>query len=177
MEKIAKGILAIVVSAVMLAQPLRVRAEDGAQVNEDCIVTDQLVGELLDWVSDHTKYDVATVRSDVPEISFCRTGDNIVYHDEHMIVESDTEALYDTRNRKIYLVGTWNADRPNDVSVLLHELIHAVQFDNRTWRCLGQPEWEAYKLQEKWLAERGIKANFDWLVIYMISRCTKDIHP
>jgi hypothetical protein len=61
--------------------------------------------------------------------------------------------------------------------VLLHELVHAVQFDNRSWDCLGAPEWQAYKMQEAWLAEHGISADFDWLLIYMQSRCPRDIHP
>lgn len=174
---IAKAIMAILVSAIMLIQSPRSLADETAPAREDCIVPQRLFGELLDWITEHTDYDVSKARNEMPEIHFCQSGDDIVYHDEHMIVEGDTEALYDTQKRKIYLVGSWNADNPRHVSVLLHELIHAVQFDNRKWRCLGQPEWEAYKLQEKWLQEQGLEADFDWLVIYMISRCTRDIHP
>jgi hypothetical protein len=61
--------------------------------------------------------------------------------------------------------------------VLLHELIHHVQLANRDYECLEQPEWEAYQLQEAFLAEHGIASGFDWLQIYFLSQCPRDIHP
>ena len=162
--------------AVLLHLPLA-HAEDGPENPQTCIVSDSLTGELLDWISGNTDYDVSPVRNNMPEISFCQAGDDILYHDEHMIVEPNTEALYDTRKRRILLVGSWSQTNTRDIGNLLHELIHAVQFDNREWTCLGQPEWETYKLHEKWLAENGVEADFDWFMIYMISRCPRDIHP
>jgi len=41
----------------------------------------------------------------------------------------------------------------------------------------GKAEWEAYKLQEAWLAEQGLASGFDWPQIFLLSRCPWDVHP
>ena len=79
--------------------------------------------------------------------------------------------------RRIHLVRPWDASNTKDRSRLLHELIHDVQYINRGWTCKEEPEWEAYKLQEAWLAAQGVASEFDWLHIFMLSRCPRDIRP
>lgn len=66
---------------------------------------------------------------------------------------------------------------PRDVSILLHELTHHVLFTNRSYACLQESEWEAYKLQEAYLEENEIASGFGWLQIYFLSKCPSDIHP
>lgn len=136
-----------------------------------------LVEELLGWIEARTDYDVAAARAAPPEILFCQTGDSIEYEGNDILVEPGLRAAYDLTSQRIFLVLPWDPDDPRHVSALLHELVHHVQLLNRAWECPEATEWEAYDLQAQWLAENRIDPGFDWLWIYMISRCPRDIHP
>lgn len=139
--------------------------------------SETLIADLLRWIGGATGYDITAALAKPPEIDFCITGEVIPYEDDIMTVPDDLRAAYDWPNRRILLVRPWTADDPRDRAALLHELIHHVQLLNRSYECPQAPEWEAYKLQEAWLAENRIEAGFDWLVIYMASRCPRDHHP
>lgn len=136
-----------------------------------------LVAELTRWIGAHTDYDIAHTLHTPPAVNFCKTGEVITYEGQDLLVDPQLRAAYELSSRKIFLVLPWSADNPRHVSALLHELIHDVQMLNREWPCIGAPEWEAYKLQEKWLLARGIDPEFDWMAVYMWSRCPRDVHP
>ncbi len=149
-------------------------------VDPDCVapgaspapaVTRSALDGLIGWIALKTDYDLSVVYSHPPEIVFCQVGEIVDYEAEGLIVDEVLAAAYDLSRRRIYLVQPWTAEEPFDLSVLLHELIHAVQLDNRDWPCPGAPEWEAYRLQSLWLRERGIAVKFDWSAIYKLSRC------
>lgn len=99
------------------------------------------------------------------------------YEETRVLVDEHLRAVYDWPHQRVLIVAPWDAENPRDVSVLLHELVHHVQLADRAWPRLQAPEWEAYTLQERWLEERGIESGFDWLQIYFLSRCPRDIHP
>ncbi len=89
-----------------------------------------------------------------------------------------TRGLYDAATGTVYLVGPWSMDRAQDVSVLLHELVHHRQAGARHWYCGGAQEPEAYELQSEWLAERGLSARIDRIAVVLEAGCTpRDIHP
>ncbi|SMX22988.1 DUF6647 family protein [Boseongicola aestuarii] len=138
------------------------------------VVTRNDLDTLIGWIALKTDYDLSSVYHDPPEIVFCEVGDVVDYETDGLLVDELLAAAYDLSRRRINLVRPWAADDPYDLSVLLHEVIHAVQLDNRKWPCLGAPEWEAYALQSLWLAEHGIVPDFDWDFIYMISLCPTD---
>ncbi len=140
------------------------------------LATDQL-DKLIRWIGAHTDYDISASLADPPTVSLCRTGETILYEGLGVVVDEGIRAAYDTKRRHIFLVAPWSANDAMDVSRLLHELVHDVQFLNRGWDCPQETEWDAYKLQEAWLAERGIDPGFDWLWIYFHARCPQDIHP
>ena len=134
-------------------------------------VPKDLINDLVSWIAMNTDYDVSLVYRMPPEIAFCEIGDIVPYEDADLLVEPALRAAYDLQSRRIHLVEPWSEERPYDVSVLLHELIHDVQLSNHDWECVGAPEFEAYWLQDKWLAEKGIRPGFDWEVIRRLSRC------
>mgnify|MGYP001823069806 CR=1 FL=1 len=144
---------------------------------EACPVPDAVVEELLGWIAANTGYDVAKTAANMPSIETCASGEIIDYAHEKTIVDEGIKGLYDFDARRIFLVEPWDLADPADLGVLLHELVHAVQLDNRPWECVGAPEWEAYKLHEAWLNERGLTGDFDWLQVYFNARCPRDIHP
>ena len=132
---------------------------------------------LLDWIAEASGYDVGALRRDPPEIVFCDIGDLIDYEGAGLMVEPYMHAAYDLPAHRIHLVRPWDASDPKSLSELLHELVHVAQLAARDWRCVGEPEWEAYKLQERWLIEQGAPTDFNWLVIYRLSRCPGDGFP
>ena len=92
-----------------------------------------------------------------------------------------TMGLYDHEKKIVYLNHTLK--KQNKVihdSVLLHELIHHMQFHNKVkFRCLGELEEIAYMLQDKWLQKKGKKSVFEELEIsplyfYIIIQCPEE---
>lgn len=130
-----------------------------------------LLDELVGWIAIHTMYDVGTTWRDPPEIAFCAVGGTIDYEGRELLVDPALRAAFDLPSRTIHIVEPWAADSLIDRSILLHELIHDVQLLNRDWECIGAPEWEAYRLQDKWLQERGVSLPFDWPAIRRLSTC------
>lgn len=156
-------------------------AESDVAIDRDCtlpmssaapVVTRSELDRVIGWIALRTDYDLSLVYRDPPEIVFCQVGEMVDYETEGLLVDELLAAAYDLSRRRIYLVQPWTAEDPFDLSVLLHELIHAAQLDNRDWPCPGAPEWEAYTLQALWLRERGVFPNFDWKAIYRLSQCT-----
>jgi hypothetical protein len=85
--------------------------------------------------------------------------------------------LFDPATGTVYLIKPWNPRNPRDVSVLLHELVHHRQAPGH-WYCPQAQEWDAYRLQARWLEELGIEAGFYWPAIALESSCVRrDIHP
>ena len=68
--------------------------------------------------------------------------------------------LYNNETRTVILNKDFWRASVKDQSILLHELIHHMQYSNN-WdqyrkKCKGDIEKEAYDLQEKWLEQRGL---------------------
>lgn len=153
------------------------KTKERVAVDDPDDVQPSLIDSLLDWVELNTQYDVSQTMSDPPVVDFCKVGELIEYEDRQVIVDTHLNAAYDSQRRRINIVGQWSPDNIRDQSILLHELVHDVQLQNREWYCLQQPEWEAYQLQDAWLQEQGVDSGFDWLYIYFLSRCPRDHHP
>lgn len=136
-----------------------------------------VVCRLLRWIGDNTSYDVTQELADPPEIGFSETGATIRYGGEELIVEPHLRALYEAEQRRIILALPWSISDARDMSRLLHELIHDVQFQSRTWPCPQATEWEAYHLQDRWLHENGVSSHFNWLEIRIWSRCDTRVRP
>jgi len=140
-------------------------------------VPQSVVDDLLDWIAEATDYSVGDTRTNPPDITFCSIGDIIPYETDHVLVNDTLSGVYDLPNRRIILVRPWDPGDIRDRSVLLHELIHHVQLNNRSYACVEAPEWEAYQLQEAYLNQHDIASGFDWLQIFFLSQCPRTIHP
>jgi len=152
-------------------------------VRTDATTTDPvpdvlLINTLLRWIGAHSDYDVSAFLDHPPVVRFCDCGDHVHYEGRTLVVTSQVEGFYDKLDNIITLVKPWRADDPYNLSTLLHELTHVVQYHDHDWLCWQRTEWEAYKLQEAWLLERGVDPGFNWLQIQMLSDCRpRDIHP
>ena len=134
-----------------------------------------LMNSLENWLDREGRYprrtDPATVR--LITTSEAMPSSALVNYSN-----STRRGFYDPQSSTIYLVEPWSQDNPHDASVLLHELVHHRQQMARNWECPNAQELPAYRLQDKWLAERGLKARVNWLAVLIESSCSpRDIHP
>lgn len=134
-------------------------------------VPEALFDQLIGWIALHTSHDVSLAYQTPATLSYCDVGEAIEYGNTNIIVEKPLRAAFDRAKRHIYLVQPWSPVRPIDQSVLLHEMIHDIQYYSKDWECTGAAEPEAYRLQAKWLLEHGIDPKFDWQSIVEQSRC------
>jgi hypothetical protein len=66
------------------------------------------------------------------------------------------EAIYSDQDHSIYLPDGWRAEDLRARSVLLHELVHHLQYLNHVKAtCESEYELQAFKLQVAWLDEQG----------------------
>jgi len=76
----------------------------------------------------------------------------------------DVYAVYDDSKRTVYLHKQWNAARPADMSLLVHELVHHIQnVGALKFSCPQEREKDAYEAQRTWLAQfdRTLEQEFE----------------
>ena len=77
--------------------------------------------------------------------------------DNNVEVAGTPKALYDHTKSTILVASGFTSDTILNQSILLHELIHHLQFFNKyneEVECNGKLEQQAYTLQNKWLLEK-----------------------
>jgi hypothetical protein len=141
------------------------------------LVPETLVADLLEWIGARTDYDVSRALDRPPRVLFAEEGTRIAYEGRELDIGPTLSATYDAYSREIHLKCPWSAADRHDVSTLLHELVHDVQYYNRLWPCPRDAEWEAYHLQAAWLEEHGEQPEFNWLQAVLLSGCRGDVHP
>ena len=88
-------------------------------------------------------------------------------------------ALYEDKNKTIIVNKKFDIETIHDKSVLFHELVHHMQFENdidSNVECIGDLEKEAYTLQDEWLQEKYSVSVWDTikmnrLFFMMITSC------
>ena len=156
------------------------------------IATPDLVAELDRWLDGRIDWPARAL----PEIRYITPREAARIGWEHMRVPGHVRmvrkrlggwmrqagviaagGLYDPDSGTIFLVTPWSADRPQDVSVLLHELVHHRQAPHHFY-CGAAQEPAAYRAQAAWLADRGATLEVNWLALTLAAGCTpRDIHP
>lgn len=118
---------------------------------EPSVVPAQFVAPLMQWVSVRMSIPV----TNLPEVVASR---------EQMIAKIGDPQRQSALARALYVPGEvviddefWDASDTRTVSFLVHELVHHAQLvSGRSYACHNAKEWEAYKLQNMWLAEHGL---------------------
>jgi len=86
-------------------------------------------------------------------------------------------AFYSEKDHTVYLPDNWHPNDLHDRSILLHELVHHLQYLNHVKElCPGEFEFQAFKYQVDWLSEQGVEypvdlIGIDPLEILMLGRC------
>lgn len=136
----------------------------------------EILLSLVVWISQHSGfvYDGQTLpnvkhvsNQELANIMFA--GNVPAGYDEYGLM-----ALYNNHNRTIYVTDTIDLDTDYGQSVLLHELVHYLQFEgghNHQAMCLRSLEKSAYDLQNAYLVNKGYRAPFDNMHIFFKSLC------
>lgn len=72
----------------------------------------------------------------------------------------------------------WNPSDTRTVSFLVHELVHHAQlFSRKSYPCANAKEWEAYHLQNMWLAEHNLPPAVEENWIATMASCDQRASP
>jgi len=76
----------------------------------------------------------------------------IRYGSAGAVSAGDVMGAYDDASRTIYLTDGWNGRTPEQLSVLVHEMVHHLQASaDMRFACPGEREALAYRAQDAWL--------------------------
>jgi hypothetical protein len=89
-------------------------------------------------------------------------------------------AIYDNRRKIIYLSNKWTGRTAADISVIVHEMVHHLQYAAGVqYECPSEREKLAYEAQAKWLALFGhsLESEFqiDRLTMLVTTSCALGI--
>ncbi len=166
------------IPAVMFMLTVLAAGSASGATGSDGLPSESFKVALLEWIGANSGYDVSAMLASPPKVSFCKHGSTLVYKGKAIHFDDRLNGVYDETTEQICLAEPWDASNIEDAGILLHELVHHVQYQTKAWPCPKATEWEAYKLQEAWLHEMGVKPAFSWMYILMASSCTpRDVHP
>ncbi len=133
-----------------------------------------LIDELNHWIDTTTALPAADIPANIELVD---SQDVIEPSEMASMIGSIPRGLYDPDTGTISLVRPWSAENPQDVAVLLHELVHHRQ-GGKHFYCEAAKEHAAYHVQKNWLAERELTLDVNWIAIVLASSCAaRDIHP
>lgn len=139
---------------------------------------------LLVWINHHSVFDYDPARG-LPEVKTVEVNALIkgafrggvpayVSGQELERMKKTLVAIYNHDERTVYVSAAFDLNAPFGKSVLLHELVHFVQFETgiaETAPCRNALEKDAYRLQKIFMAELGIQPQFDDFTVAMRSAC------
>lgn len=111
------------------------------------------VAPLVDWIVAKTGWAVY----EAPLIRFVPYAELVKKFTGKKPTDFHVEAIYSDQDHSIYLPDGWRAEDLRARSVLLHELVHHLQYLNHVKAtCESEYELQAFKLQVAWLDEQGV---------------------
>ena len=131
------------------------------------------VAPFIDWIVAKTGWAV----HEAPPIHFVPYGELVKIFTGGKSTDFHVEGLYSDEDHSIYLPEGWRGDDLHDRSVLLHELVHHLQYLNKVKAvCSSEYDWQALELQVAWLREQGVEDALDLLglsplYILMLRQC------
>ena len=108
---------------------------------------------LIAWIVVQTNWAVR----ETPPIRLIPPAELLKMFPGETPADFHVEALYSEKDHVIYLSDTWRPDNLRDRSVLLHELVHHLQYLNHVKvTCESEYDFQAFNLQVAWLSEQGV---------------------
>lgn len=140
---------------------------------------DELVMPLLYWIAENSSLELPP--NDLPIILvldsnelFERAFENKNSPEQFHVENHSIKALYNHNTNTICMLNTLNLDSPTDRAILIHELVHYLQFingDDKLFDCINKLESLAYRLHAKYLHENNQVIPFDSSRIREVTNC------
>lgn len=151
MFKLTRAVLWPLVFFLLLALPIVSAVFVKAQDRQDIQRLIEVEPVLYRFIAQHTSYDTSML----PPV-FYRFADqktlNTIYYGRDVEDSFTVQALY---NSSVVLLRDDFSYR-RDAYILLHELVHHVQFHNGAqFNCVREMEYEAYDVMDKWVELTG----------------------
>jgi len=88
----------------------------------------------------------------------------------------EIQAFYDDRLQTIYVARGWNVNKPKDLSILVHEVVHHMQnIGEHSFACRADRERLAYQAQDAWLrlfkSSLEVEFGIDPMTLLVRTRC------
>ena len=136
---------------------------------------EQLMLGLLMWLGAHSNYSIPDY---LPAVEY-KTGEelwNIRYGNVPKEEGLDKIlGLFHSKRGKygtVYLNKNFDPSKKEHQMILLHELVHFLQFSNKAkFACESAKEPEAYDLTKLWLKENNMPFPFDEATIHILGLC------
>jgi len=139
---------------------------------------DELLNVLLVWINCNSSFDYHL--NEMPGIKKVNTTQMKDLASGNELPASITprtshiKGLYNFHSKTIYLLDSFNISNEEDRAILLHEVVHFLQFqygDDNFFDCKQKLESFAYRLQAKYLYNKNQKIDITGQHIRQASRC------
>ena len=129
-----------------------------------------VIAALMLWISANTNYQTNFNPPRIVQMSQAALEQKYYQGKAN---DSHLHAFYSPLNETIYINKEFDVNDPFNQSILLHEILHHVQFKNGVkYRCIAELEQEAYPLQQQYLLEvHNLLWEYDTLYLKIISSC------
>jgi len=140
---------------------------------------EELMSDLLSWINDNSSYNhhlfelpkiVKVSNTEIAQIAFGKTLPAAI--DPYTL---GIKGLYNFNNKTIYIVDTLDLSLESDRAILLHELVHFLQYqhnEDKSVECKNELELLAYRLEAKYLNSHNHKADFGEKHIANVVKCS-----
>lgn len=130
----------------------------------------EILFTLLTWIGTQTGYAIPETMPNIVMTERYNMCAQYGIDNKGICTAARLAGFYD-KNLTIYLRHSFDLQNADDRSNLLHELVHYVQWHNgqNKSKCLGKLEVEAYKLQDQWRVNAGLKARSDPFQLILLS--------
>jgi hypothetical protein len=134
-----------------------------------------VIAALMLWISAHTNYQMNFDSPRIVQLSQTALEQKFYQGQDK---DSHLHAFYDPKNEIVYINNKFDINDPFNQSILLHEILHHVQFKNGVkYDCIGELEEEAYTLQKQYLREvHNFLWEYDALYLKIITSCNKSMY-
>jgi hypothetical protein len=139
----------------------------------------ELAIALLMWINSNSSFDYnldelpkikKVTKVDIAQVAFGKALPAAVNPDTLGI-----KGLYNFNDQTIYILDTLDLNAEKDRAILLHELVHFLQYqygDDKGAKCKNELERLAYRLEAKYLQSQNQEIDFNTSHIEKVSKCT-----
>lgn len=140
---------------------------------------DELVKDLLNWVGKNSSFNVSS--NELPTVLRVSEADMLRVVFKNMFPKAidakklGINGLYNFKDKTIYLLDSLDLDSEKGKGILLHELVHYLQYEHGNEKhvnCKNELERLAYLLESDYLDDHGHMADFSNDHVNRVSRCS-----